>query len=50
MTKAIMIEEILIACKASPNHEHLGGEVFFALAFRTESELKHICLELGIKT
>ena len=48
MTKEAMIAEILIACKANgvPNLD----EVFFALAFRAESELRAICAELHIQT
>jgi len=48
LTKEAMIQEILITCKA--NKVRAGGEIFLALAFRTEAELKAICQELHIKT
>ena len=47
MNKEQMINEILIQCKA--NNVPTTGDLFFSLAFRTESELKTICSELNIK-
>lgn len=47
MSKAKMIQEILIAYKAGGGYA--DGDVFFALAFRSDSELKAICRELHIK-
>lgn len=48
MTKNQMIQEVLINCQA--NNVRTTGDLFFSLAFRTESELKKICSELGIAT
>ena len=48
MTKEDMITEILIRLKASGTHTN--GEIFFGLAFRTESELRKICSKLNINT
>ena len=48
MTKDEMIAEILLCVKA--NNLPTTGELFFTLAFRTESELKNICRELHIAT
>ena len=42
-----MIQEILLQCRA--NNTPTTGDLFFSLAFRTDSELKKICSELGIK-
>lgn len=47
MDKSAMINEILQACKA--NGVYTSGDLFFSLAFRSESELKRICQELHIK-
>ena len=47
MTKDQMIREILIQCKA--NNVPTTGDLFFGLVFRTETELKKICNEIGIK-
>lgn len=46
-SKEIMISEILIAAKASG--VYVSGDMFFALAFRTETELRQICREIGIR-
>lgn len=46
MNKKQMIEEILI--KARAGGAHIDGDMFFALAFRTEDELRGICREIGI--
>ena len=46
MNKSAMIQEIILACKA--NNCPTTGDMFFALAFRTESELRKICDELCI--
>lgn len=48
MDKNQMIDEILIQCRA--NNVPTTGDLFFSLAFRSESELKVICQELHIKT
>lgn len=53
-----MIQEILLAVNAQAGRtkgtEHqtktADGSLFFALAFRTESELSAMCKDLGIKT
>jgi hypothetical protein len=37
----------ILQCMAA-NGIYITGELFFALAFRTESELKQICRELHI--
>jgi len=47
MNKAKMIQEILIAYKAGGGYA--DGDIFLALAFRSESELIAICTELNIK-
>ena len=47
MTKNQMIQEILICCKA--NNVPTTGDLFFSLAFRTESELRSICQQLHIR-
>lgn len=46
MNKNEMIEKIIRNCKA--NNVRTTGDLFFALAFRTESELRQICSELRI--
>lgn len=46
LNKSQMIDEILIQCKA--NNVPTTGDLFFGLAFRTESELKKMCTELNI--
>lgn len=46
MNKEAMINEILMVCKA--NNVPTTGDLFFSLAFRTESELKRICKELNV--
>lgn len=48
MNKKEMIEAILLNVKA--NGAPITGELFFSLAFRSESELKKICSELCIST
>lgn len=48
MDKAAMINEILLVAKA--NDVCVSGDLFFGLAFRTESELQEICNDLNIKT
>ena len=48
MDKQAMITEILLAAKAGGCY--MDGDILFALAFRTESELKTICSELNIST
>jgi hypothetical protein len=45
--KQEMMEEIMLSASASGYR--IDGDVFFALAFRTESELRQICRELHIK-
>ncbi|NQZ48713.1 MAG: hypothetical protein HRT95_00580 [Moritella sp.] len=42
-----MITEILLVCKA--NDKPVNDDIFFALAFRIESELIKICHELDIR-
>lgn len=37
----------ILQCMAA-NGKYISGELFFTLAFRTESELKAICRELHI--
>lgn len=46
MSNEEMIKEILTQGKASG--VYTSGDMFFCLAFRTTSELKQICQELGI--
>jgi hypothetical protein len=46
-SKQQMIQDILINAKA--NNVITDGDLFFALAFRTETELKKICQEMNIK-
>jgi hypothetical protein len=46
MTKTEMIEKIIRNMKA--NSLYVSGDLFLALAFRTESELRTICAELHI--
>lgn len=48
MSKENMITEILLYCKVS--NVPTTGDLLFALAFRSEAELKKICCELNIKT
>ena len=48
LTKEQMVAEILIVMKA--NGVTTTGDMFFALAFRTDSELRKICRELHIRT
>ena len=48
LTKEEMITEIMLCCRA--NNVPNDGDVFLALAFRTEPELIKICQELHIKT
>jgi len=53
LTKAEMIKEIIELCKSSSRIHNLffdGADVFFTLAFRTDSELKKLCKQLNIKT
>lgn len=45
--KERMITDILQACAAGGCF--ISGELFFSLAFRTDSELRAICRELCIK-
>lgn len=42
-----MIQEIIIHLKA--NGQRVDGDIFFALAFRTDSELRQICAAAGIR-
>lgn len=46
-TKQVLIEEIFLHLKA--NEVPGIDEIWLALIFRSESELKAICTELGIK-
>ncbi|MBE0468260.1 MAG: hypothetical protein IBX55_01960 [Methyloprofundus sp.] len=48
MSKEVMIQEIIQACKAGG--AYISGEFFFTLAFRTEAELRAICVDLNINT
>jgi len=48
ISKDAMIQEILMAAVA--NGVHTTGDMFFALAFRTEKELARICCDLHINT
>ena len=57
MKKAELIREILTAVNANAEAtrgtqratKKADGDMFFALAFRTEKELKEICKKAGIK-
>jgi hypothetical protein len=46
MNKIQMINEILLVAKA--NELYVGGDIFFALVFKTESELVDICKNLHV--
>lgn len=48
-TKAKLINEILQVCKASDKCP-TTGDLFFSLAFRTETELRNMAHELNINT
>lgn len=48
MDKKAMITAILQCMKA--NGLYISGDTFFALAFRTDDELRGICHELHINT
>lgn len=47
MSKEQLIAEIMLACKA--NNVPNDGDIFLALTFRTESELRQIARELHIR-
>ncbi len=47
LSKEAMIHEIINNCKA--NDVYVSGDMFFSLAFKSESELHTICNELNIK-
>jgi hypothetical protein len=47
LSKEEMIREITSLCIA--NGCKVDGDMFFALAFRTEDELRDICREMNIK-
>jgi len=46
-SKSALITDILLACKAGGCY--MGGDILFALVFRTEAELKKIAQTLNIK-
>lgn len=48
MTREAMIGRILQTCAA--NNVYTDGDLFFSLAFRTESQLRALCRELHINT
>jgi hypothetical protein len=48
LTKEELFHEIILNCKA--NNVYIGGDLVFALAFRTRSELVKMCQEMHIKT
>ena len=56
MSKAEMIREIIMAVNVQSDAKRgtafqtktADGQLFFALAFRTEAELKAICIKAGI--